>query len=92
GPETVVQTAKTLGLMKLFFIATPMVCIALGIVASMRLAINKKTHRIMMEEIGRLEKGGRKEDAAAETKEICERLSGHPYESLMPGQGDDHRA
>ncbi len=92
GPETVVQTAKTLGLMKLFFIATPMVCIALGIVASLRLAINKKTHRIMMEEIGRLEKGGRKEDAAAETKEICERLSGHPYESLMPGQGDDHRA
>jgi oligogalacturonide transporter len=46
----------------------------------------------MMEEIDRLEKGGRKEDVERETKEICERLSGHPYESLMPGQGDDHRA
>jgi len=84
GAEQVVQTAKTLAAMKFMFIATPMLFIVIGIAASTRFRINKKTHRIMINEISRLENGGSKTDVPEETKEVCERLSGHPYKELMP--------
>ncbi len=80
----ILQSVGTLSAMKLCFIGMPLVMIALGIVASFFFRINKSTHAVIMDEMRRLDSGGKREDADPQVRSVCETLSGHPYEELYP--------
>jgi oligogalacturonide transporter len=76
------QSPETLAKMKFMFIVMPLTTIIIGIIASLFFKINKNTHTVLMNEIERLDKGGKKEDVTPETKKVCEMLTGMKYEKL----------
>ncbi|WP_077302587.1 MFS transporter [Virgibacillus pantothenticus] len=72
-----------MGIALIFFIP-PVLLIALALVTSWFFKLNRETHIILKEEIDRLEHGGSKADATAETKKVVEELTGHPYANAWP--------
>lgn len=78
------QTISTEHLIALITVAGPMVLIVIALIISRFIYLNATTHKILMDEIERLEKGGSKEDVTAQTREVVEKLTGHEYENLWP--------
>lgn len=71
------------GIALIFFIA-PVILLALALLMSLSLKLNRKTHEVLKREISRLSEGGLKQDVDPETKQIVEELTGHPYNTLWP--------
>lgn len=78
------QSPEVLSALKIFFLAGPGALVFLGIIVATRFKITPETHGILAAEIDRLKKGGSKSDVTPETKEVCELLTGIPYEDLYP--------
>jgi len=81
------QSPETLANLKILFFATPVVFIVIGFLISFKFKITPETHAILTGEIARLKAGGSKADVTPETKEVCEELTGLPYEELYPLKG-----
>ena len=69
------------GITLIFFIGT-VILIGSALLLSNKVVLNKETHAILKSEIERLEAGGSKKDVTPEAKDVCEKLTGHSYESL----------
>jgi oligogalacturonide transporter len=79
------------GITWIFFIA-PVLLIGIALVIAQSFRLNRQTHDILKEEIHRLENGGAKAAATKDAKEVCERLTGHPYSTLWPEiHSDKHK-
>jgi oligogalacturonide transporter len=76
------QEESTLLLIKALFIITPIALVLLGILFASRFRISPETHEVLMREIERLKTGGRREDVDKKTRQVCEELTGQPYEKL----------
>jgi oligogalacturonide transporter len=64
------------------FILIPALLIGGCFLIISRFNLNEKTHKVIIDEIERLENGGSKADATEETKKIVEDLSGYKYENV----------
>lgn len=73
------QKEKTLKGVKISFIIMPLFMILLGIFFGLKFNVSPENHTIILDELNRLEAGGKKEDADEKTKQICELLIGEPY-------------
>lgn len=76
------QSPEVLQNMKILFLAGPSILIFLGIIVATRFKITPKTHAILRAEIQRLKNGGEKSAVDADTKKVCETLTGIAYEKL----------
>lgn len=81
----VVQAESTIAWLRVLFICSPVAFALSGIYSSLKFPITPETHAIMRSEIDRLRSGGSKDDADPEVRTVCERLTGHPYDSLYSG-------
>jgi oligogalacturonide transporter len=84
--QVIIQAPETLEQMKVFIVLAPLTLIVLGIIFAMRFKITPITHNILTKETERLRNGGRKEEVDADTKVICEKLTGMAYEKLYIGE------
>lgn len=80
------QSLATQQGLRYFFLLGPLVMILLGILIGLRFRITPERHQVVVKEIRRLEEGGPRESVSSETKEVCELLTGLPYEELYWGQ------
>lgn len=71
------------GIAMTFFLGT-VVLVALALVVSRKVYLNRDTHAVLEREIARLEAGGSKADVSDEARKICEQLTGRAYEQLWP--------
>jgi oligogalacturonide transporter len=67
---------------RLLLIVSQLVCIVLGVAASVFFPITPKRHELIRGEIARLREEGSKNDVDPAVREACERATGQPYESL----------
>ncbi len=81
------QSGTTLLYLRILFFAAPLALIIAGIFIARRFSITPQTHAILIAEIERLKSGGSKKDVDAETRKVCEELTGKPYEHLMNTRG-----
>ena len=51
---------------------------------SLKFKITPQSHSLLRKEIERLEDGGKREHSDAETRRVCELITGLPYEELYP--------
>ncbi|RHW52144.1 MFS transporter [Bombilactobacillus bombi] len=72
-----------LGINVIFFIG-PVILILLALLLSHKFKLNRQTHKVLKNEIARLENGGKKEDVTPEAKDIVEALTGEAYEKVWP--------
>ena len=82
NPELKQQASHTELGFKYLLVVIPIVVNFIAILFSLKYEVTPKTHRILKQEIERLKKGGKKEEVSSETREICETLTGIPYEKL----------
>ena len=80
----VIQTEFATHTIALVTVAGPLVLIGIALIISRFIYLNAQTHKVLMDEIDRLEHGGSKADVTPEAREVCEKLSGHKYEKLWP--------
>ena len=73
------QKESTLKGVKISFIIMPLFMILFGIFFGLKFNVSPENHKIILDELNRLEAGGKKEDADEKTKQICELLIGEPY-------------
>ncbi|EMB32422.1 hypothetical protein HMPREF9727_00495 [Treponema denticola MYR-T] len=73
------QKESTLKGVKISFIIMPLFMILFGIFFGLKFNVSPENHKIILDELNRLEAGGKKEDADEKTKKICELLIGEPY-------------
>ena len=73
------QKEHTLHGVRIAFVFMPLVMIIVGIIVGMTFKVTPENHKIILEEILRVEAGGKKEDAPEQTKKVCELLMGIPY-------------
>jgi len=73
------QKESTLKGVKISFIIMPLFMILFGIFFGLKFNVSPENHTIILDELNRLEAGGKKEDADEKTKQICELLIGEPY-------------
>jgi len=73
------QKEHTLHGVRIAFVFMPLVMIIVGIIVGMTFKVTPENHKIILEEILRVEAGGKKEDAPEQTKQVCELLMGIPY-------------
>ncbi len=81
-PEAAYQRPETITGLRYLFFAGPFVVVLLGLILSLRFKITPYTHKVLMNEIQRLENGSPREEVDEETKRICETLSGLKYQNL----------
>ncbi|MBW1814302.1 MAG: MFS transporter [Deltaproteobacteria bacterium] len=81
----VVQSKATVSKLRVLFIILPMFMAFTGIVIAFFYKMTPQNHRVIVDEIERLENGGSKEDVAPHTRAICEELTGLPYEKMYGG-------
>ncbi|NCC65131.1 MAG: MFS transporter [Spirochaetia bacterium] len=77
------QSTQTLLSLRLIFTIVPTLFAVTGFFVSFTFKITPKTHAIMQKEIQRLQEGGSKQAVDAETKTVCETLTGIEYEKLF---------
>jgi oligogalacturonide transporter len=82
APDADTQTAGAVLGIRLLMALVPTACILVALVFSHRYAVTGAKHAIMMAEVDRLREGGAKGEVDAETRAVCEELSGIPYERL----------
>lgn len=88
------QSPQTLQQMKWMFFLLPVCGIGLGIAFALRFRVTPTTHRVLTQELERLRAGGQKTDVDPQTRDVCELLTGLPYERLYgsgtmpPRRGD----
>ena len=73
------QKQETLNKIRVMFIALPVCMLLLGILFALQFKVTPENHQIILNEIKRLESGGRKQDADEQTKAVCELLIGKRY-------------
>ena len=82
------QGQSTLSWMRILFIGLPVLLIALAIFVSRFFKMTPENHAIMIGELERLRAGGSKRDSSPETRLLCEKLTGHPYDAIYR-QGEE---
>lgn len=82
NPELKLQTEQTSLGFKYLLILIPTFVNIIAILFSLQYKVTPKNHRILKNELTRLKEGGKKEEVKIETKNICETLTGFPYEKL----------
>ncbi|MCX7680211.1 MAG: MFS transporter, partial [Spirochaetes bacterium] len=87
--QTIVQqqSETTLFCLRILFFLIPFILIAIGIMIARKFKITPQTHAILIAEIERLKRGGKKSEVDRHTKVVCEELTGLPYERLMDQRG-----
>jgi len=85
-PRKVVQSQDTLRKLRFLFILLPMVMASAGIFVAFFYKMTPENHRLVVMEIERLENGGSKQDVDAQTRAICEELTGLSYEEMYGGR------
>lgn len=78
GAQT--QPPETVTALTCLFCFVPISICLVGIFFTYRLKLNKQNHEQLLGEIARLREGGAMADAAPETRELVESLTGMPYE------------
>ncbi|MGF7108072.1 oligogalacturonide transporter [Treponema pedis] len=73
------QKENTLKGIKLSFILMPVFMLIMGIIIALKFKVTPENHQIILNEIKRLEAGGKKEDADEKTKKVCKLLIGKEY-------------
>jgi oligogalacturonide transporter len=76
------QSPETLFKLKTMFFLAPFTLIICGIIVAFKFGITPQTHDVLMKEIHRLKEGGAMADVMPETRQVCETLTGQPYEKL----------
>ncbi|HQG40213.1 MAG TPA: hypothetical protein PLV76_04930, partial [Spirochaetales bacterium] len=76
------QTDSTQESIHLLSSLIPILFLTAGILASLKFKLNPETHKVLRNEMDRLNAGGNKEQAPPEVKEICKVLSGMDYEKI----------
>ncbi len=87
--DDVVQTQSdsTLLGIRLMFFVIPLLLLLTGIVTSFKFKINPTNHKLLLNEITRLDQGGSKNDVDQKTQEIVEEITGLPYDQLWENEG-----
>lgn len=80
----VVQKESTAKNIKYMFAFMPMGMVLLGLIASFLFKLTPQCHQMILDEIERLEAGGKKAEVDPEVKKVCELLTGRKYETLYP--------
>ena len=73
------QKQNTLDKIKLAFVIMPVFMLILGILIAVKFKVTPENHQIILDEIKRLDAGGKKENVSEKTKEVCELLIGEKY-------------
>jgi oligogalacturonide transporter len=76
----VTQAPETLARFFAFFIGVPSGLLVLGIFTATRFRITPKNHAVVRLELERLRAGGSPESVDTVTRQLCESLSGQPWE------------
>ena len=66
----------------LSFAIIPLICFIYSMYLIRTFNLNQHTHKIVKDEIDRLQGGGSKKDALPETKSVIEDLTGYPYDKV----------
>jgi len=85
-PRKVVQSPYTVNKLRFLFIMLPMIMASGGIITAFFYKMNPENHQIIVKEIERLENGGSKKNVDSQTRAVCEKLTGLPYEKLYGGE------
>ncbi|MFT8389272.1 MAG: MFS transporter [Lentilactobacillus hilgardii] len=73
------QTAQAQDAIMIVLIVVPIIAIAIAWWMVARFNLNQRTHKILHDEIDRLQAGGSKDDVDPNTKALVEDLTGYPY-------------
>ncbi len=87
--EGAAQSAQAIQGLRLLWFFGPMLLLGLAFTCGIKFKVTPKNHQIMMAEINRLSSGGAKEDVDAETKKVCELLTGKKYAELYQPYGSE---
>lgn len=77
-----IQKDSTLSYLRIFFVILPLIVCITGIYCATRFPLTPKNHQIILNELLRLENGGKKADASDEVKRVCKIVSGIDYEKI----------
>jgi oligogalacturonide transporter len=66
----------------LIFVLVPFILILMALLIARTFNLNKQTHKVLIDELNRLDNGGSKQDVKAETKNVVEMLTGVEYNEL----------
>lgn len=86
---TTEQSPETQFGIMIIAVVFPLVFLAIGWLASVRLNLNKETHKIVCAEVARLKAGGRKEDVDPAVRAVVEDLTGYKYEKCWTIKHND---
>ncbi len=73
----------------LIAVVSPLIFLAIGWIASVRLNLTKETHKIVCDEVARLRAGGRKEDVDPKVRAVVEDLTGYSYDKCWTIKHND---
>jgi oligogalacturonide transporter len=76
------QAPETVSYLRLIFFLGPFTAVLGGLAVSFKFKITPFTHRLLRQEIRRLANGGSRDSCDAETRRVCELLSGLNYRDL----------
>ncbi|NLA05356.1 MAG: MFS transporter [Firmicutes bacterium] len=76
------QPPQTVAFLRILFFAAPFIAVSIALFMSLKFKITPQNHQMLRNEIDRLEKGGDREECDAETRRICEMVTGIPYRDL----------
>ncbi len=81
------QTVQAQNAILIVLIVVPVISIAIAWWMVARFNLNQRTHKILHDEIDRLEAGGNKKDVNPKTKALVENLTGYSYEQMWNHKG-----
>lgn len=73
------QNPKTLLYLKYIFVFIPLILIVIGIFFSYKYKVTPSKQEILINEIERIDNGGKRSEATPEVKKVCEELTGIKY-------------
>ncbi|KRM11648.1 MFS transporter [Paucilactobacillus suebicus] len=76
------QTATAQNAIMIVLIVVPVISIAIAWWMVARFNLNQKTHKILHDEIDRLQAGGSKDDVDPDTKSLVENLTGYTWDKI----------
>ncbi|CAJ1229640.1 MFS transporter [Levilactobacillus zymae] len=80
------QTAQAQNAIMVVLIVVPVISIAIAWWMVSRFNLNQRTHKILHDEIDRLDAGGDKADVTPETKAVVENLTGYKWSQVWQGK------